>query len=453
MFCILSCLRKKIWHSTVILLFSSLSFLHTYAADLSLKPLTKVPRLGAPLSVGVYIENNTSAVNAASLDIRFNTSSLSAQSISKKDTLIQMWSENPRFSNGEGTAHVEGVILNPGFAGKSGLLATVIFTPKKEGKTELILSNAHIYANDGSATDVIRMSYPLTVTIGPKVFGETKEVRTEEDVATSSQPAKLTTGPIDADQKVTLDEQSQVVSSSTSLKVNQTLVIEDAYDKPKYTKYVLSLNGKEKIRVDASILGKTLVPLPKANLRMNILDIMAYDAYGGVTNITVPFYVEPLTPPILLSLTRSVKVNESVTASLRSEVGGSVRVTLKNEASLFIGDTTVGEDGVATLSIPVTSVGTYKGTARLYKNDGESEEVKLGDVVVKPTIMWFFSSNNPSLSLFFMIALLVILILILSLVVMVLVRRYRRMVTEANNLLFEGIQKQISAEEGKKGQI
>lgn len=437
--------KKQAFYKAFFLFFCSFFALQSVnAADVSLKLLTRVPRIGSPISVGVYVEKNTTSINAASLTIRFDQKKVLAQSISKKDTLIQMWSENPRFSNADGTAHVEGVILNPGFSGSSGLLATIIFTPRAEGATSFAVSDAHVYANDGNATDVIRQTSPLSVDIGPRLIADTKEVRTEENVATSSQPAKLIAGDVVADQRVILDEISHIVSSSTTFKLNQSLVIEDAYDKPKYTKYVLTLNGGEKVQVDASILGKTLIPLPKAHLRENSLDVIAYDAYGGEANLSLPFYVSVLPSPKILSLSNSVSVNKNIIAVFKTVEGASVRLTIKNNYSLFIGDAVANGDGIATVTLPVTAIGSYSVFAKAYKDGGESDEVNLAAVTVRPTISWFFSSSNPSRSLFWMIVALILLIVLL--VSLVVIRSYRKMVDDANNFLFMTLGKRAEEE-------
>lgn len=440
MLCTLFSLRKKLWQSSILIsFFFCCCITKSFAADISLKPLTKVPRLGVPLSIGIYVEKNTASINAISLDVRFDQKKVSAQSISKKDTLIQMWSENPRFSNAGGVAHVEGVILNPGFSGSSGLLATVIFTPKEEGTTTFSVDDAHVYANDGNATDIISRSVSTSVTIGPLVRSDLKEIRTEENVATSSQPAKLISGPVDADQRVSLDEMAQVVTSSTTTKVMQSIVIEDSYDKPKYTKYTLSLNKGEKINVDASILGKTLVLLPKAHLRENSLEIIAYDAYGGMTTVDLPFYVEPLPVPTLISSTRRVFVGDSAQFSFKTVPRGSVRITAKNNSSLFIADKESDSNGFVTVSLPLPLVGIYTMTAKVYKDGGESDELMLGNTKASPTVKWFFSSQNPSLGMFIMISSLVVLVIILF--SLVLIRRYRNMVTKANEFLFSTLGK------------
>lgn len=136
-----------------------------FAADLSLSPSQGTYEEGRVVSVDVYITNNTDNINAVSGTLSFPTNLLSVRSISKDGSIIKLWSEEPSYSNANGTIKFEGVILNPGYSDTRGKVITVNFTAKAEGSAPLSFSLGDILANDGNATSVIRSKGTAALTI------------------------------------------------------------------------------------------------------------------------------------------------------------------------------------------------------------------------------------------------------------------------------------------------
>ncbi len=126
-----------------------------HAADLSIAPASGSFAPKKPFTVDLVMNGNTSAINAISGEISFPTDLLSVSSISKAGSIIKLWPEEPHYSNAEGTVQFEGVILNPGFSGSSGVVLSVTFVPKKSGNADLTYTSGSVLANDGEGTNVI----------------------------------------------------------------------------------------------------------------------------------------------------------------------------------------------------------------------------------------------------------------------------------------------------------
>jgi hypothetical protein len=122
------------------------------STTINFSPGSGLYMIGETVKVKVVIASDIS-VNAVSAKIKFSTSTLSLTSISKTGSAVSLWAQEPTFSNSDGTASLDGVILN-GYSGSGGLVATLIFKAKSIGTASLSFDSASVYANDGSGTDV-----------------------------------------------------------------------------------------------------------------------------------------------------------------------------------------------------------------------------------------------------------------------------------------------------------
>ena len=111
---------------------------------------------GSTFSVDVYVSGNTQAINAVSATVSFPTASVSATSVSKTGAILGLWAEEPSISNTAGTVRMEGVILNPGFSGTSGKIATIRFARKGQssGPITIRVASGSVLANGGQGTNV-----------------------------------------------------------------------------------------------------------------------------------------------------------------------------------------------------------------------------------------------------------------------------------------------------------
>jgi hypothetical protein len=126
-----------------------------FAANIVLTPQTITTKVGKTFTLDVLVNNNQDAINAVSSLISFPKDVLSVSSLSKSGTIINMWAEEPSYSNAEGTISFEGVTLNPGFSGASGKIVTITFKAKQAGNINVSIKSGQVLANDGNATNVL----------------------------------------------------------------------------------------------------------------------------------------------------------------------------------------------------------------------------------------------------------------------------------------------------------
>ncbi len=126
-----------------------------HAATLSFSPSSGSYAAGDPLSVGVFVSSGGVAINAGSGVVSFPKDKLEVTSISKNQSIVSLWVQEPSFSNAAGTVNFEGIVLNPGFSGSSGRLITINFRVKALGSAPLSFSGGAALANDGEGTDIL----------------------------------------------------------------------------------------------------------------------------------------------------------------------------------------------------------------------------------------------------------------------------------------------------------
>lgn len=142
-----------------------------FSASLDLSPLILTRSVGDIFSVSVNVSSSDKAINAVSGVVSFSPSVFEVISISKTNSIINLWVEEPSFSNKDGTINFEGVALNPGFLGSHGTIISVNFKAKNPGQGKISFSSGAILANDGAGTNILSSmgSSNLTINSGVKV--------------------------------------------------------------------------------------------------------------------------------------------------------------------------------------------------------------------------------------------------------------------------------------------
>jgi hypothetical protein len=149
--------NKKIINKFKLLILSlifSLFFSPTYAADLTLSPLSGSYDTGKSFSVNVIVSSPGQAINAISGVVSFSDN-LEVTDLSQSGSIIKLWAQDPFYSNTTKTVNFEGIIFNPGFSGSSGKVITIGFKAKNSGTGKIIFSSASVLANDGKGTNVL----------------------------------------------------------------------------------------------------------------------------------------------------------------------------------------------------------------------------------------------------------------------------------------------------------
>ena len=137
------------------ILFFGLS-LKADAALLEILPDTASYSVGDTFTTTVVVSSADQSINAMSGTIAFPKDKLEAVSISKTSSIVNLWSQEPTFSNFTGEVNFEGVVLNPGYIGLSGTIIKINFRVKSSGTASLVITDGSVLANDGQGTNVLK---------------------------------------------------------------------------------------------------------------------------------------------------------------------------------------------------------------------------------------------------------------------------------------------------------
>ena len=135
--------------------FSLLLSMTAQAASLSFSPSSGSYFVGQTFPLEVYVSSPEQSMNAISGVISFPKDKLEVASVSKTGSIIDLWVQEPAFSNTAGTITFEGIVLNPGFTGSVGKIITINFRTKLVGSASLIFSSGSVLANDGKGTNIL----------------------------------------------------------------------------------------------------------------------------------------------------------------------------------------------------------------------------------------------------------------------------------------------------------
>jgi hypothetical protein len=159
-----------------------------YGANIILSPANISTRVGQTFIIDVLVNDNKDVVNAASGLVTFPADVLAVTSISKSGSFINLWAEEPSFSNLAGTISFEGVALNPGFAGATGKLVSITFKAKQAGNISILTKSGQVLANDGNATNVLGTLSGAFVIINEASIVETETKKLSDENAPGSTP-------------------------------------------------------------------------------------------------------------------------------------------------------------------------------------------------------------------------------------------------------------------------
>lgn len=123
-------------------------------ATLSLLPAASEHAVGHVFSVDVALSTKD-PVNVAGVTITYPPDVLQVIEVSKQDSLLSLWIEEPEYKTVPGSLHFSGgVTRRQGFTGE-GTLATIIFRSKKIGEARVDIADAQVLRGDGTGTDIL----------------------------------------------------------------------------------------------------------------------------------------------------------------------------------------------------------------------------------------------------------------------------------------------------------
>lgn len=159
----------------------------SHAADLGFFPSTVSRTVGNTFVISVFVSSPVAAINGASGVVSFPTNTLEVVSVSKTNSVMNLWVQEPSFSNAQGTINFEGITLNPGFTGNQGTVIAITFRAKSAGVAALTFNSGSILANDGAGTNVLK-------NLGSANFS-IQSGTTEVSETISTTPVSAGTGP------------------------------------------------------------------------------------------------------------------------------------------------------------------------------------------------------------------------------------------------------------------
>lgn len=139
----------------------------TFGATLGFSPASGSYQQGSVLTVNVYANSGKTALNALSGGVSYPKDLLEVISVSKGQSIISLWVQEPSFSNTAGTVNFEGIVLNPGYNGTNGKVLTINFKVKSAGTANLSFSSGSILANDGEGSEIISGKGTAQFTVAP----------------------------------------------------------------------------------------------------------------------------------------------------------------------------------------------------------------------------------------------------------------------------------------------
>lgn len=350
-------IKSNILSRIVILIWLILaSSAHVYAANLTLSPSSVTTKVGKTFSIDIVVNNNIDAINAASALVSFPKDTLQVVSVSKKGSFINLWAEEPAYSNDKGTISLEGVALNPGFDKATGKILTVTFKAIQAGNISVAVTSGSVLANDGNATDVLK-------TTGAAFVYVNEDTAKGDDVATATVVPVITSpthpdnilwyGRRDASFEWKLPE--GVIAVRTLYSDKETDKPTKVYDPPVTNRsfttdsdgvfYMLAqfknasgwgAVAQYKFQVDTSAPESLKASFPDSNITTNqtpAVLVLAEDALSGVAKITLSVDkgqpVEfPVDPSNLYHLPKQSSGNHTVVITALDNAGNATTVSL-----------------------------------------------------------------------------------------------------------------------------
>jgi len=126
----------------------------TPSARLYFLPKSGSFEVGQIISVRFAVNTGGNPINLVEANLSFSNETLEAIGFSKSGSIINLWFNEPSFSNSDGTIYFSGGIPNPGFTG-IGRIIIINFKAKKAGSAWIKVSQAQVLANDGFGTNIL----------------------------------------------------------------------------------------------------------------------------------------------------------------------------------------------------------------------------------------------------------------------------------------------------------
>ena len=138
-------------------------------ASFFLAPSVKSYIVGQTFTITLNVSADV-AVNAVEGSLVYPTDKLEALSVSKTNSIISLWVNEPVISQNSGNVYFAGVILNPGYKGSGAKIFSVNFRVKASGDAFITVANGSVLANDGAGTQVLSSIFGGRYKLEPRII-------------------------------------------------------------------------------------------------------------------------------------------------------------------------------------------------------------------------------------------------------------------------------------------
>ena len=135
------------------------------AAALNISMARSTVSVGESFTATILVSSADQSMNAVSGVISFPKDALSVTAVSKLNSILTLWVQDPTYSNIDGTVNFSGVIPNPGWTGLREQIVTIQFRALKPGAATVEFSSSAVLANDGNGTNILTAATPGTVSV------------------------------------------------------------------------------------------------------------------------------------------------------------------------------------------------------------------------------------------------------------------------------------------------
>ena len=379
--------------------------LHLHAASLYLTPASGNYSVGDTVSVGIVVESASQALNAVSGAVSI-PNGFEVLGVSTAGSIVNFWVAQPSVTGS--LIQFEGVVLNPGYTGTSGRIATITLRASRTGSFPLSYTTASILANDGKGTSLLSGTRGSTFIVGARTTPALTEEPEEEPIDEED-----TQGPL-------ITQFSERTRSSASDPEIEVRI--QAQDPSGVASYEFSLDGGAFLpweMTDDGVYTLTLGP------GAHTLGVKVIDSVGNETKRQIVLTVAPLPTPRILAypqepaLGTAIELHGDAAPGITKVIVTTVPQEIAPQASLFgkristvpmQHDAEVSADGTWRVSLhALNAPGTYHASAVAYDERGAaslpSEAVTLSVVpdIVAAVLGFVFSA--PVLLLALLIAL------------------------------------------------
>lgn len=169
--------RILLWGIPILFIFVPTYF--ASAASLTIEPSHGSVVVGGTFDVSIYLDTEGESINALDIFLQFPPEKLQMVSPATGNSIVGVWTSQPRFNNQDGTVRLQGGVPR-GINVSRGLVATLTFRARGVGNAVIKFgAESKILANDGRGTDVLEQTQNgvfelnLPPPLGPNVVSPT----------------------------------------------------------------------------------------------------------------------------------------------------------------------------------------------------------------------------------------------------------------------------------------